>query len=339
MVQGDNRVLTLVPTPGDGAAQYEVAQNDNSATGTYTLVHTFNAGQNLNTTVGGGAHWVRAKNGTNTSAWLQCDSYRKISFIDAVPPIDWRRQWASITIGLDGNGSSTTQNGYRAFDGQDDDIIAMSASNTAGLEPNGKKMAWRVKFRLATADLATLQAAGSNGNPNISWNIMQRGLASDPGGQWKMSVVSQSGSDAVRVQCVTGDGTPQSGGKMQVDSAFNITTQAAPINGFTPWITATCFADDSGLSQGAGGVTGDGLQVVVNGTTSAEAVFTGLGTITPSATGMCTSNNGGTPLDPTLFPNGIGSVVTVGNKPPCWSSNTVDDAFVGHIDYAEVFKQ
>ena len=84
------------------------------------------------------------------------------------------------------------------------------ASNAPILAPNGGKMAFRARFRLETDDLQFLQDSGNNGNPNVSWNVMQRGLADDPGGQWKMSIVSETNSNRVRVECITSQFAGQS---------------------------------------------------------------------------------------------------------------------------------
>lgn len=326
MVQNNNnRVLTVVPAANDGATSYEVADAYDSNTGTANVIKTLV--DPLNTTVSSGAHWVRSVNASGGSAWLRCDSYRKVSNIDLVSLVDNRRTWANVAVGLDGNGSTPTGQNYRTFQGQDDDIVVVSAANTAGLAPNGLKMAWRAKFRLSAADMQTLSDAGAGG---LSWNVMQRGLADDPGGQWKMSIVSQQGPE-VRVQCVTRDGSGGEASTLRVDSGFDLANNHDP----SKWFVATCFMDDSGQSQGPNG-KGDGIQVVVNGTTTPEVVKTGLGTVNPSSPQMCGS---GIPLDPTLFPGGIGSVYTVGNKPYCNGTSLGDDRFVGDIEYAEVFKQ
>jgi len=337
MVQGSpNRVLTFAPPSNDGATEYDVSTNYVAATGAFTPVATITVGNSLNLNVGSGAHWVRSSNATGDSDWLRCDSYRKISFVDVNTLTDVRRSGVDVAVGLDGNGSSPTgtENGttFRTFGGDDDDVVVMDVDGAAGLAPDNKKMAWRVRFRLTESDLQTLEDAGAG---ELSWNIMQRGLADDSGGQWKMSIVSQA-DDSVRVQCVT-QTAPGASNRLQVDSAFDISTMSI-VNGMTPWITATCFSDDSGQSQG-NGVTGDGIQVVVNGVTSAEVVGTNTGTIDPAATGTCNGNNSPFSLSTTLFPDGIGGVVTVGNKPACWNPNDADDRFQGDVDYAEVFKQ
>ncbi len=332
MNQGnEDRTLTLVPARPDNATHYDVATGYNPADDTFTLVETFALNTALNTKVESVAHWVRSRNAAESSDWLRCDSYRKISSVSVENLIDFRSSNAHVAVGLDGNGTTPVSGPYRVFEGQHDDVVVVDVANRAGLAPNGKQMAWRARFRLAEADVQALYASPDG---SVSWNIMQRGLASDPGGQWKMSLLKTGGK--ILVQCVTQDGRP--GGIDRQSQVSPVDIGALPItNGFTQWITATCFSDDSGNAQDANGMRGDSLQAVVNGNASDRKIFPeGVGEfINPSSTNQCAN---GIPLAAD-FNKGIGYVYTAGNKPFCDGSPLGDDLFKGHLDHVEVFKQ
>ena len=321
--------LTVVATTGDSADDYEVARDYVPATGTFQQVDVLTSV--LNTTVPLDDHWVRSRNAQGASPWVSCESYERISLIDAVGPDDLLRPSANIALGLDGNGASptATENGvdYRIFEGEDDDVIVTDASEAPELAPNGGKFGYRVRFRLAEADLEFLQDSGGG----VSWNLMQRGLFGDPGGQWKMSIVGQTNTSRVRVECLSSH-FPGTSDNLRATSSLDLSTVTIT-DGFTPWLTASCFMDDSGNAGGPGSGE-DGLQVVVAGVGDDEVLGGDVGTVLPSGTATC---GGGTALNTTLFPGGIGNVVTVGNKPACSSANDNEDAFVGHVDFAEVW--
>ena len=322
--------LLVVRTQGDNANDFQVARNYVPATGAFQQVDVLTG--NLSTQVPIENHWVRSRNASGQSGWVACESYERISFIDASTPQDFRRPAENIAFGLDGNGvvGSATENGnaYGDFSGDINSVIVADASNAPELAPNGSKQIWRVRFRIAQAELTTLQQA--NG---ISWNLMQRGLASDPGGQLKISLIAQPNSSAVRVECFASDFNGPND-NIQTISSFDISTLGIAANGFTPWVTATCAMDDTG--NAAGPNTGDGLQVIVNGVGDPEEFDADFGELLPSATNVCGAN-GGIMLDPNLFPGGIGNVLAVGSQPPCSNVNPADDFFKGHVDFAEIW--
>lgn len=322
--------LSIAIAPGSAPVDYEIARNYVPATGAFQSVAVLTG--SLSTTVTLDQHWVRSLDDGGPSGWVSCESYERISFIDAAVPQDLLRPTANIALGLDATGSSPTGsdngNAYRVFEGDDDDVIVTDASNAPVLAPNGGKFAWTVRFRLPQSSVEFLEDAGDNGSPNVSWNIMQRGLFGDAGGQWKMSLVTSTNSDRFRVECISG---VQAGTDDNIRATSSVDLSTLPIaNGLTPWITATCIMDDTGDANGAG--TGDGLQVVVDGVVDPEELNTDFGVSLPLDTARCRN----IPLDPVMFPGGIGNVVTVGNKPACSIPNTNDDAFIGHVDYAKV---
>ena len=320
--------LLVVPAQGDNADDYELVRDYVAANGSFQQV-TVLSGQ-LSTTVPIENHWVRSRNAQGSSAFVACETYERISFIDASTPQDFRRPSENIAFGLDGNGNvqagSDNGNAFGIFTGADGDIVVTDASNAPELAPNGGKQAWRVRFRLAQVDLEFLQDESQ-----ISWNLMQRGLADDPGGQLKISLIAQP-DNSVRVECFASDFAGATD-NIRTVSSFDVAAQTIT-NGLTPWMTATCLMDGTGNADGPG--TADSLQIVVNGIGDPEELDGDFGELLPSAPNRCGFGTG-TELDANLFPGGIGHVVTVGNKPACSSSNTNDDAFIGHVDFAEIW--
>ena len=189
--------LLVVPTQGDNADDYQLIRNYVPANGAFQQVGVL-SGQ-LSTTVPIENHWVRSRNAQGSSAFVACETYERISFIDASTPQDFRRPSENIAFGLDGNGNvqagSDNGNAFGIFTGADGDIVVTDANNAPELSPNGGKQAWRVRFRIAQNDLDFLKNETS-----ISWNLMQRALADDPGGQLKICLLYTSPSPRDRTR-------------------------------------------------------------------------------------------------------------------------------------------
>jgi len=159
-----------------------------------------------------------------------------------------------------------------------------------------------------------IQAAIDNENDpntqNTSWNLMQRGFANNPDGQWKTQIDVAGGK--VYAQCIARDGRGDANGGV-VTKRSNVEIVAGVQH------TVQCEYDDGGKI----------LKVTVDGTTETKTAPAGFLTVNPMGTTACLGGN-----------VSLGNVITIGNKPACGNAPlTPDDPFQGTVYYAEVQKK
>ncbi|MDH3293304.1 MAG: hypothetical protein OER95_03170 [Acidimicrobiia bacterium] len=221
-----------------------------------------------------------------------CEPYRIVSVIEPGRLEDLVRD-KPVTHGL----GDDPVDGGRRFSGADGDVVlaTIGADESDLFNPGGGRFAFQAWL---TLDRRELDALRSTRQP--SWNVVQRGFADSPGGQWKMSLVTVDGQ--VQAQCVVRDAA---GEVLRVHSRYRFQPDAE--------VTISCLFDD---------VVNE-LSVVVNrqGGDRDRSTDSGrpFGDVAPRPSGSdCRAEAAG--------------LVAVGNKPSCGSTGPTDeDRFQGTI--------
>ena len=240
----------------------------------------------------------------NRSNPTNCTPYDAVSSISPGRHRDWRRPAALVTHAL---GEDPLATSYRDFDGEDGDFVqsVVGQAESDRLNPAGGQFAYQAAILLTPAQLDELIAYRVAQGLSPSWNVMQRGFADAPGGQWKMSLT------------VTADGVPRAQCRMRdgngvwsppANSTFELVADRR--------MTITCVIDDEANT----------IRVIVNGRTDAEAQTpAGFADVAPEHFGDGCSRS-------------FAQTITVGNKPLCNTTLTDDDRFQGRIFLARVLK-
>ena len=244
-----------------------------------------------------------------------------VSSVSAGKMIDIVRPDAVLRHGLaaDGDQPLDSRPDGRFFTGDDDDVLVNSVGEAESetLNPNGSLFAFEV-HGLVLLDPTYNKIQTST--ERLSWNVMQRGLAGNVGGQWKMSLVNEA-DGSVNPQCVVRD---EENRFMRVNATVEILPNEP--------IRVTCILDDS-TNQLSVAVNGDmagtsrRVRKAVGG--QEEVVDEEFGDSNPNGGATCAG----------LVESGIGNLITVGNKPACGATLTDDDRFQGEISVAKVWKR
>ncbi len=229
----------------------------------------------------------------------ECGPYRVVSLIEPGPLVD-KVRGVEVAHGLDDG----PVDGGRLFTGADSDVVVteIGQDETNLFNPDGSRFVYQAWVTLSHDQLAALQAADEP-----SWNVMQRGFADAPGGQWKMSLVVVD--DEVQAQCVVRD---QAGERLLVHSRFN----------FQPdLVTAiSCLVDD----------LNNKLRIVVNehaGDVDTAEATESFGDVAPRGSAASCWENAANQL-------------AIGNKPLCGDGTLdEDDRFTGTIRQIRILKE
>ncbi len=232
-----------------------------------------------------------------------------------------------MAIDRSGDGPDADRPIERRFTGVEEDVVVVpiGSQESDRLNPAGAQFAFQavgVVFDDAEFD------AIARADIRLSWNVMQRGLAGNNGGQWKMSVVNES-DGSVNAQCVVRD---EENRLIRVNSSVGLEAN-------TP-STLTCIFDDrtNQLRVDVDGVTDSTSGVVRKNINGVETIVydrlvgvldEAFGDSNPSDGGMCGGD----------LPEKIGNVMTFGNKPACGSALTDDDRFQGTITAVQLWKR
>lgn len=249
------------------------------------------------------------------------DELRLVSSVSVGKLIDFVRVDAELYQGLEADGDTALDSrpDGRFFTGDDDDILVnpVSTLESADLNPNGSVFAFEVDgLLLLDPTFQKIQTSPDR----LSWNVMQRGLAGNVGGQWKLSLVNEA-DGSVNPQCVVRD---EENRFMRVNATVEIVpNQPARV---------TCILDDvaNELSVAVDGVPAGSTRRVrkaVGG--QEEIVEEEFGDSNPNGGATCAG----------LVEAGVGNVITVGNKPACGATLTDDDRFQGEISTARIWKR
>jgi len=261
-----------------------------------------------------------------TSSFLE--GLTLMSSVSTGQMLDSRRPEAILQNGVAGEGEPANPLGpaTRFFAGDDSDIVVnlVDTDESDGLNPSGSRFVFQVEgLVLRESSYEKLSAA----NRRFSWNMMQRGLAGNPGGQWKLSLVNEPGG-RVKAQCVVRD---EANRLIRVNSSTEILPdQPATVSCIFDDAKNELMVDVDGRTDGASAVVNkavDGAEVVVFDPARGIAAE-GFGNSAPQGGGTC----GG------ALPEGIGNAITVGNKPACGISLAPEDQFQGEIAVARVWR-
>ncbi len=256
------------------------------------------------------------------------DGLSLVSSVSAGRMIDDQRPDAIVQHGVDGDGDSPNLLApvERFFTGDDSDVLLnlVDTAESEMLNPAGSLFVFQIE---GLELLETTHEKLTSSDRAFSWNMMQRGLAGNPGGQWKMSLVNES-DGTVKAQCVVRD---------EANRLIRVNSSAELLPGEPS--TISCVFDDAknellidvdGRADQPSAVVRkpvDGVEVVVFDPASGIALEQ-FGDSNPQGGRTC----GG------LVPDGIGNAVTIGNKPACGVSLDADDQFQGEIAIARVWK-
>ncbi|MFW2381691.1 MAG: hypothetical protein ACN4GZ_08040 [Acidimicrobiales bacterium] len=251
-----------------------------------------------------------------------------VSSVSTGQMIDTQRPGAILQHGVAGDGEPANPLGptTRLFTGDDSDIVVnlVGGDESDDLNPAGSRFVFQVEGLILRE---TSYEKLSSATRPFSWNMMQRGLAGNPGGQWKMSLVNEAGG-RVKAQCVVRD---EANRLIRVNSSTEILPdQPATVSCIFDDMKNELIVDVDGRTDGASAVVNravDGVEVVVFDP-EAGIADEGFGDSAPQGGGTC----GG------ALPSGIGSVITVGNKPACGIALAPEDQFQGEIAVARVWR-
>lgn len=254
-----------------------------------------------------------------------------LSLVSSVSPgriVDEVRPDAILQHGIEGGGDGPNPVGPvgRDFTGDDADIVVnlVAAGESDDLNPAGSVFVFQVEGLTLTKTAHELLVTNDS---RLSWNLMQRGLAGNPGGQWKMSLVNER-SGRVKAQCVVRD---EANRFLRVNSSTEIRPGEPS--------AISCFFDDrkNELSVDVDGRTDQASAVVRKPVDGTEVVvFDTTRGITEEEFGTSNPNGGGTCGG--ALPDGIGNTITIGNKPACGVTLEADDRFQGRIERALIWK-
>jgi len=260
----------------------------------------------------------------------ELEGYDLVLSMSAGKMIDNQRQDAvGIGLGMDrsGEGPDLERSVERVFSGDDSDIVVVPVApvESQTLNPAGTQFAFQaVGVVLDGAQHDILTAGGSS----FSWNVIQRGLAGNPGGQWKMSLVVE-GDGSVKAQCVVRD---EENRLIRVNSSSEIEPDVEA--------TITCLFDDrtNELRVDLNGRLDAVTDVVRKNVDGREAiVFDPSEDVLDEAFGDSDPNGGATCAGE--VPEEIGNIITIGNKPACGITLTDDDRFQGTIRLVQLWKR
>jgi hypothetical protein len=242
--------------------------------------------------------------------------------------IDDKRPEALLQHGIAGGGDRPDPLApvERLFSGDDADIVVnlVDQAESEDLNPAGSVFVFQIEGLVLTE--AGYEALASSGEDR-SWNLMQRGLAGNPGGQWKMSLVNESGG-AVKAQCVVRD---QANRLIRVNSSGELRPDEPS--------AISCLFDDTRneLLVDVNGRTDQASAVVWKPSHGAEVVvFDPANAIAEEEFGDSNPTGGGTCGG--KLRDGIGNAITVGNKPACGLTLDSEDRFRGRIERALIWK-
>ena len=248
------------------------------------------------------------------------EELRLVSSLSVGQLIDSERPDAVFQQGLDGSGDEALESrpDLRFFTGDDSDIVVnvVSPEESATLNPNGEMFVFEVDG-LLLLDPTYNKIQGSA--DRLSWNVMQRGLAGNQGGQWKLSLVNEA-DGSVNAQCVVRD---EENRFMRVNSNVALLPNVAS--------RVSCIVDDA-MNE---------LRIAVDGmpagtTTRVRKAVGGVEEVVDEEFGDSNPNGGATCAG--LLEDGIGNIISVGNKPACGATLTDDDRFQGEVAFARIWR-